>query len=152
MTKQPIETEIDELGDEILRELDPTDRAGLMLRAHTLDREAWVNRLRRTCPKHTYEARDAEFSNRMHLTFVWGYEVLYHLCLSVERYRYAMLQRQRDKWVSIVAAEEMEPLVADLAAETEATAQPIDWIAHMAVIYYGYEQFAEEVLGISLTE
>jgi hypothetical protein len=105
MTKQPLETEIDELGDEILGELDPTDRAGLMLRAHTLDREAWVNRLRRTCPKHTYEARDAEFSNRMHLAFVWGYEVLYDLCLSVERYRYAMLQRQRDRMLSIVAAE-----------------------------------------------
>jgi hypothetical protein len=46
----------------------------------------------------------------------------------------------------------MEPLVADLVAETEETAKPIDWVAHMAVIYYGYEQFAEEVLGISLTE
>lgn len=33
MTTQPLKTEIDELSDEILRELDPTDRAGLILRA-----------------------------------------------------------------------------------------------------------------------
>lgn len=33
MTTQPLKTEIDELSDEIPRELDPTDRAGLILRA-----------------------------------------------------------------------------------------------------------------------
>ncbi|MFA1610778.1 hypothetical protein [Halobellus rubicundus] len=50
MTKQRLESEIDELSDELLGELDPTDRVGLMLRAEAGGREAWIDRLRRTCP------------------------------------------------------------------------------------------------------
>lgn len=58
-----------------------------------------------------------------------------------------MLQRQRNEMLSIVAAEETEPLADDLAAETEGTAKPIDWIAHIAVITAATSSLPRKFLG-----
>jgi len=152
MTKRRLETDIDDLSDEILGELDPSDRVGLMLRARAGGRDAWIDRLRQTCPQHTYETYDVEYTNRMQLATVWGCNARYGLQIALDRYRYAMLRRNRDTLLWIVADEEMKPLVEEVIDDSETTITPIEWVVRLARDYYGYEMFAEEVLGISLAE
>jgi hypothetical protein len=152
MTKRSLESDINELSDEILGDLDPTDRVALMLRAGATGHDDWMDRLRQTCPKHTYRTHDTEYTNRMQLATAWAAQARYGLRFAFERHRFAMLRRQRDTWLSIVAAEEMESLVAEVTAETEERPAPIDWVAELAVCYCGRERFAEDVLGISLAE
>lgn len=152
MTKRTLENDIDNLSDEILGGLDPTDRVGLMLRAGAAGRNNWIDRLRETCPQHTYETYDVDYTNRMQLAIVWGCNAQYDLRVALERYRHAALQRQRDLLLSVVAADGMEPLIEDITNSTDGIGTPVGCVAHLARLYYGYEMFAEEVLDISLTE
>ncbi|MFA1610779.1 hypothetical protein [Halobellus rubicundus] len=87
----------------------------------------------------------------MQLALVWAYEALYELRIVLERYRRAVLQRQYEQAISLVPAEELDSFAEELPPEA-AAAEPIEWVARMARDYYGCEQFAEEVLGISLAE
>ena len=54
MTKRRIENELDEFGDEILRDLDPDERVEFVLTAKAEENDEWLDRLMETCPRGEY--------------------------------------------------------------------------------------------------
>jgi hypothetical protein len=153
VTKRRLQHDLDELSEAILGELAPTDRVALMLQAQAADREDWIDRLRETCPRHTYETLDVRYTNRMQLALVTGLRAVYDLRVALQEFRYATVQRQCELALSVVAAEDDDPLVERLIDMIATPGPPpIVWVASMARDYRGYKRFATDVLGVPLAD
>lgn len=152
MTKRTLAADVEALRDEVLEDLDPTKRVGLLLRGSAAGRDEWVDQLRESCPRDRYETYDIAYSNRMALATVWGYGARYALRLDIDHYCIAELQRQRDLALWMGDFGETGDFEEEFLAGPDNVLDSRLWLGKLACDYYGHGMFADEVLGITLRE
>lgn len=148
MSRRRTTRRAEELGDELLADLEPVARHRLLLEAEAEGNDYAIKRLRETCPKRTYRTRDSRYTERARTALSFrqiGLSTLQATVLELELLR----QRQRTLWCvdlyrdgGLSAAEETRLLERD------------DRIAHLVADlyaeYHAQRRFAEEILGVEL--
>ena len=148
MSRRRTKRRAEELGDEILAELEPATRHRLLLEAEAEGNDYAIKRLRETCPKHTYRIRDVRYTERGRIAMLFRQIVLSELKATVLELE-LLRQQQRTLWH--VDRHRDGELSADEEAQLHERADRIAFlIADLYAQYHGQQRFAEEVLGVEL--
>ncbi|WP_134670247.1 hypothetical protein [Halorussus marinus] len=147
MTKRRVENELDELSDEILRELSPDERLPLVLTAAADGKDDWLDRLNETCPRYTYTKRDVRYTNRTRLAFILARKAVYDLHTTWLLFEW--LYSHHMQMTVIALCTELDPENVDRLDDSEGR-DPGALLRHLYATYHGYERFADEDLGVSL--
>jgi hypothetical protein len=154
MTKRTVERELEEVSTEVLSSLSPSERMQLILEAKAAGKDQWVERLVETCPRNTYKLRDPAYTNRMQLMLSLAHEAVYELRKTIDRYLYAAQRQQVTDLLSMVDDSDDVAFIRSVFEDkiVDAPLPPEIWVEQLACYYRAYERFAQEILGVSMTE
>jgi len=148
MSKRRIASELDDLQDEVLSDLDPDERLSLFLEAAAADKDRWVDQLRETCATQEYVATDMAYTKRGDWALRFLQHAVYELHVALLRYEFLEF-RQHTQWV-LDGYRDEEP--SDIALEQ--AADRAEYLHHLFLelysLYHSHRRFADDVLGVDL--
>ncbi|WP_336361923.1 hypothetical protein [Halalkalicoccus salilacus] len=146
MSKRRLGDDIDELSDDLLRDLEPEQRFQLHLRAQADGKEQWIDRLVETCPRYKYTATDHAFTDRVQLAQRLAQQAVYDLHTTYLHYEY-LQQQQRYTWaLDYERDEEVSDEELDRAAERADEIR--ESFAELYTSYHAHRRFATEILDV----
>jgi hypothetical protein len=148
MTKRSVDSDIDDLNEELLSALTPEERLQLFLEAAAADRHDWARRLGETCERRRYLATDAAYTTRVELAFQFLQVTIYALHTAVLLHE-LIRQQQLFLWLFEVESDGDSSPPASEAVEDRADSQRM-LFSKLYVNYYAAQQFATERLGIDI--
>ena len=148
MTKRRVESELDDLSDEVLGDLTPDERLTLALRATAKGKDEWLDRVTETCPQYEYPRPDPRYTIRLHLVREMALYVTYELHTMYLDFE---LVNQLNIAASLIEfCTEVEPEAVGLAHERDSGRTPAELLADLFIRYEGAARFADEELGVPL--
>ncbi|WP_336361975.1 hypothetical protein [Halalkalicoccus salilacus] len=145
MSKRRLGNEIDELSDDVLRDLEPEQRLQLLLSAQADENEQWIDRLVETCPRHKYRGTDRAFANRARLAQRIAQEAVYDLHTTY--LQYSLTEQQHYSWILNQGLDE-ELSAEELDRASEQTMELRRLFAKLSTSYHAYRRFATEILDV----
>ena len=148
MTKRKVETDLDDLNDELLDDLSHRERYALLLKAHSEGRDRWREQLVETIPMSTYRGGDPEYQE-------WGVQMtaladwaVYRLHTLMLKFRFAQhLKVDRELFDLFEDSDtEDEPLFS----AQEDGPDSIELFEHLYICYHKHRRFAEQVAGLDI--
>jgi hypothetical protein len=148
MTKRSVDSDIDDLNEELLSALTPEERLQLFLEAAAADRHDWARRLEEMCERRRYRTTDKAYTERRELAFRFLQITIHELHATVLQHE-LVRQQQLFLWLFEVESDGDSSPPASKAVEERADQQRM-LFSKLYVDYYAAQQFATERLGIDI--
>lgn len=146
MTKRRVETDLDDLSEDLLGELTPDERLQLAFTAGAARNEGRFHRLLETCPRHRYWLPDRRYTMRVQLAFTLAQRAVYDLHTTLLLFGWIASRNRR----TMVATHRTDLEPEELGVGDESPWGLGDLLRELYANYYGYKRFADEELGVPL--
>lgn len=146
MSKKRIDKRLKEMEEGMLEDLTPEERAKLTLEAFAEGKQEEANRLKETCPKHTYKMKDVKYTNKLRGAYFIGSivdqgmkESLLHMQIAIDK----LDEEPKD-------FEELEPdePISELGGFWQGLRIRSLTLANLQGLLLGFEEFCQEKIGI----
>lgn len=160
MTKHRVASELEDISEELLRDLDPDERVRMILRARTRDDDRHVKQLVDSTPRKTYKSVDHEYRNRMLFATTEAMSAAY--AIQTAYLEFMWMSSETTHW----NLQDLFDLIPESLRDPpeDIDMPPIDErratyefrkqraLTNLYITYHTYRRFAEEQLGLSLEE
>lgn len=148
MTKRGVESDLEELSEELLGELTHSDRLQLALVASATGRAGWLAQLDETCPRARYVQPEMAFTARTESAFVFSQQAVYDLRTTAYLFGWTETKyRIRSVLTFLTDLDPSEHGFESVSRETRGRL-----FRKLYVHYEGYTRFADETLGVDLKD
>jgi hypothetical protein len=160
-TKRSLETELADVSDTILNDLNANERIRLLIKAKANGDETQRDRLVESCPTAEYERPDHQYTNRALFAHTEAQTAVYSLWTTWLELQWVQTQLTHvemmdlfDLYPTDVVEDPLEGIDFPDAAEriTRLEGRQTDLLATLHTRYHVYRRFAEETIGVDLTE
>jgi hypothetical protein len=151
MTITNLERGLGEVSDHVLGDLDPDERATLVIRQQAAGNDDLVERLRETAPTKHYHATDLEFSDRLSEHTLTALYALWDLETSVWRFLYERAAGQVEE-ANYRAYPDSEWTTAPAPENGYHELDAINEAVRFLGLYRGWKRYATEEVGVPLAE
>lgn len=148
MAKRKIETELDELSEELLEDLDHRERFALLLKTNEDDREHWRERLVETIPEADYRGVDPAYRRRAYVLLTLSERAVYELHTRFLEYQVRQTEALHYDLAELLEDDEIE--TPDSGSPFEDESSPGERLGDLYLEYHAYRRFAEQVIGVDL--
>ena len=148
MTKRRLESDLEELSEELLGDLTPSERLEIALTANATGNVDWVTQLSETCPRARYDQPEMAFTVRKQFAFTLAQQAVYDLRTTTLLFGWTDTKREIQQILtSYTDLDSAEFKFEPLPKGTRATL-----FRKLYVYYEGYARFADANLGVTLAE
>ena len=148
MTKRSIKSDIDELSEELLDDIDQRERFALLMIAAEKGNHQWSERLLEDRPAVEYRGLDPEFIRVSYMLLAMAERTVYELHVALLEYQ--LLEHERSSNLVEASYTGTVEETSDLSSLSAGEETPAEILAKLNVEYRARKRFAEEFLGIDL--
>ena len=148
MTKRSVETDLDDLSEAMLDDLDAKSRVALLLKAREDDRDRWEERLLETIPTTVYRGKDPEYKRRAQLLHMIAKTVFTNLYTTFLEFELVKSQNTSHALQVLLTTSDDDAIHPNVSPENEMS--PSELFISLYINFYAYKRFARQIVGVDL--